>query len=145
MSLAGLKWENVPLTVDTAVSYHSIMKCWVAISHLLICASVLPSSSSPFSRSASISSETRWKDGRVPGIGRKKPLGHLVQPLFPPRGMPKPSFTFAQEWFHFLRKEWELDMCGLVSLSLGFIPKFNSGTWKGRTLTLNCNDLCLCC
>lgn len=113
--------------------YNEMLGSYLPPSHLCFSVTILLISLLWISIHKQCNQVKRWESPR----DRQEEAARSFGPApFSSRGMPKPSFTFAQEWFHFLRKEWELDMCGLVSLSLGFIPKFNSGTWKGRIFDL---------
>ena len=95
-SLAGPKLEDVLLTVDIILLSFYNENVGKLSHHLLTCAWVLPPSS-PLLSTRIVSSTTRQKDGRVPGVERKKSLDYMAQRLFSFHEFPKSSSTFAQE------------------------------------------------
>lgn len=137
MSLAGPEWENVLLTVDTAVSFHPIMKmlgCYLAPSNLCWSVTVLLIPLLWISIHKHCDQMKRCQSPR----DRQEEASRSSGPasLFPPAACPNPFYICTKSDFHFLRKKWELDMCGLVSWSVRLILKFNSGTWKSRVFDL---------
>lgn len=132
MSLAGPKLEDVPPTVDRAISLsfynenvgklfpHHLICAWVLLPHL------------PFSGPVPISSITRRKDGRVPGV-REEEASRLFgpTPLFPPL-VSQTLFYICTRVISFPKKGVRTEYVWLGKSEWGPILKFNSGTWNSR-------------